>query len=117
MVEESKLSPEEQAALRERAELRKKESKYAKVEPGEKKMFVFDILKVKQVHDRFDSEGTKTRTQYKVIEPSMDLIGRSYEVTNGQAEKIDKLLAQGKTNIWCENHSEVKFTTIKPAES
>lgn len=117
MVDISKLSPEEQAALRERAELRRRESKYAKVEPGEKKMFAFNILKVRQVPDRFDLEGTKTRTQYKVIEPSMDLIERSYEVTNGQAEKIDKLLALGKTNIWCEKDSEGKTTTFKPAES
>jgi hypothetical protein len=117
MVEENKLSPEELAVLKERAEARKKESEWVRLEPGEKRLFTFNTLKAKVVPDRFDAEGVKTRTQYKIIEPNLDLMERKYEVTANQADKIDKILGQGKSNIWCEKDLQGRFTTFKAAES
>jgi hypothetical protein len=113
VAEQAELTPEALANLKENAEARKKESKFIRLEPGERRVFVFDPEKIRRVPSRFDSE--KTTVEYKVIDPNIDMQERTYGVTVNQSGLIDKLLAQGITNILAEKDSQGRFTKFTAA--
>jgi hypothetical protein len=69
MANEIELSPKAKENLRKNAELRRKDSKFIRLQPGEKRRFQFDAEKIEQKEDEFNGKKTQ-RFYYVVIEPN-----------------------------------------------
>jgi hypothetical protein len=68
-TESQVLSPKAKENLRKNAELRQKDSKFIKLQTGEKRIFRFDAEKIQQEEDEFNGKKTQ-RFYYIVTEPN-----------------------------------------------
>jgi hypothetical protein len=91
----TELSPKAKENLRKNAELRQKNSKYIKLQPGEKKVLQFDPEKMTPTVAEYN--GTKTqRYQYTVTEPNSGSSQEKYLTVGKQtSEEIDSHLSKG----------------------
>ncbi len=64
-----RLSPKAKQNLQRNAELRQKDSKFIKLQPGEKKVLQFNPENIEQVEAEFNGKKTQ-RYQYTVTEPN-----------------------------------------------
>jgi hypothetical protein len=85
--------------LRRNEESRKKESKYVKLESGEKRTLRFDPEKMKPVEVEFDGKKS-TRYQYVVTDPSeLDQPEKFFTVSKRNSAVIDTYLTEGKSEL------------------
>jgi hypothetical protein len=94
------ISEKAKENLRRNEESRKKESKYIKLESGEKRVLLrFDPEKMKPVEVEFDGKK-RTRYQYVVTDPSKpDQPEKFFTVGKRDSAVIDILLAEGKSEL------------------
>jgi hypothetical protein len=91
------LSPKAKENLQRNAELRQKDSKFIKLQPGEKKVLQFNPESIEQVEAEFNGKKTQ-RYQYTITEPNNG--NRNQEekyMTVGKrtSEEIDSYLSEG----------------------
>jgi hypothetical protein len=90
------LSPKAKENLQRNAEL-KQDSKFIKLQPGEKRVLQFNAEKIEQIEAEFNGRKTQ-RYQYTVIEPNSNDSQEKYlEVGKRTSEDIDAYLSEGKT--------------------
>lgn len=83
--------------LRRNEESRKKETKYVKLEPGEKRTLHFNAEKMGPVEQEFDGKKV-IRYQYTVTDPNdPDQQEKYFTVSKRNSAIIDTYLSQGKT--------------------
>jgi hypothetical protein len=87
---ETTLSPKAKEVLQRNAELRQRDSKFIKIEPGEKKVLQFNPEKVEQVEAEFNG--------YTVIEEGISQ-EKYLEVGKRTSEDIDSFLLEGVSNL------------------
>jgi hypothetical protein len=79
------------------AELRRRESKFIKMQSGEKRVFQIDPKRTEQIEAEFN--GSKTiRFRYTVIEEGSDK-EQYFEVSKRTSEDIDTFLMEGATRL------------------
>jgi hypothetical protein len=92
------LSPKAKENLQRNAELRKKDSKFIKLQPGEKKVLQFNPENIEQIEAEFNGKKTQ-RYQYTVTEPNNSGNSNQEEkyMTVGKrtSEEIDSYLSEG----------------------
>jgi hypothetical protein len=94
---EAQLSEKAKENLQRNEESRKKDSKYVKLEPGERVTLHFDPEKIDQVELEFDGKKTK-RYQYAVTDPNEPEQPEKYfTVSKRISAVIDTYLAEGKS--------------------
>jgi hypothetical protein len=89
------LSPKAKENLQRNAELRQKDSKFIKLQPGEKKALLFNPEKIEQVEAEFNGKKT-LRYQYAVTEPYNSNSNQEKYLTVGKrtSEEIDTYLTE-----------------------
>jgi|SRR5215216_6918701 hypothetical protein len=92
---ETTLSPKAKEVLQRNAELRQRDSKFIKIEPGEKKVLQFNPEKVEQVEAEFNG---KKSMRYTVIEEGISQ-EKYLEVGKRTSEDIDSFLLEGVSNL------------------
>ena len=93
----TELSPKAKENLRKNAELRQKNSKFIKLQPGEKTVLEFNPEKIEQTEAEFNGRKTQ-RYQYTVTEPNSDSNQERYlTVGKRTSEDIDSHLSEGHT--------------------
>jgi hypothetical protein len=93
----SDLSDKARENLQRNEESRKKESKYVKLDPGEKVLLHFDTEKMGPVEGEFDGKKV-IRYQYTVTDPdNPDQQERYFTVSKRTSAVIDTYLSEGKT--------------------
>jgi hypothetical protein len=71
-------------------------SKYAKIQPGEKVVWLFDAENMEPVEQEFD--GKKVRKfQYAVVDPNKPNHERYWTANRNTSEQIDAFLSEGQT--------------------
>ena len=90
------LSPKAKENLRKNAELRQKNSKFIKIQPGEKTVLQFNPEKMEQTEAVFNGKKTQ-RYQYTVIDPDNESQEKYLEVGKQTSEEIDSHLSEGHT--------------------
>jgi hypothetical protein len=94
-TESQVLSPKAKENLRKNAELRRKDSKFIRLQPGKKRIFQFDAEKIEQKEDEFNGKKTQ-RFYYIVTEPNSGIDQERYLPVGKQtSESIDSYLAEG----------------------
>jgi hypothetical protein len=94
---EAQLSEKAKENLQRNEESRKKDSKYLKLQPGEKVTLHFDPEKIDQVELEFDGKKNK-RYQYAVTDPNEPEQPEKYfTVSKRISAVIDTYLAEGKS--------------------
>jgi hypothetical protein len=91
------VSPKAKEVLQRNAELRQRDSKFIKVEPGEKKILQFNPEKIEQVEAEFNGKKSM-RFRYTVIEEGTDQ-EKYLEVGKRTSEDIDSFLVEGATRL------------------
>lgn len=91
------LSPKAKENLKRNAELRQKDNKFVKLQPGEKKVFRFDPEKIEQVEAEFN--GKKSQRYRYIVTDINDSNNQEQflEVGKRTSEDIDAYLSEGKT--------------------
>jgi hypothetical protein len=90
------LSERAKENLQRNAESRKKDSKFVKLEPGEKTTLHFDPEKIEPVEVEF--EGKKSiRYQYSVTDPNEPEKSKYFTVSKRNSALIDTYLAEGQS--------------------
>jgi hypothetical protein len=93
----TELSLKAKENLRKNAELRQKNSKYIKLQPGEKIVLQFNPEKIEQIEAEFNGRKTQ-RYQYTVTEPNSGSNQEKYlTVGKRTSEEIDSHLSEGHT--------------------
>jgi hypothetical protein len=94
------LSPKAEEVLQRNAELRQKDSKFIKIEPGQKKILKFNPEKIEQVEAEFNGKKSM-RFRYTVIEEgnSTEDQEKYLEVGKRTSEDIDSFLVEGTTKL------------------
>jgi len=93
----SELSETAKENLRRNEESRKKDSKYVKIEPGEKRTLHFDPEKMEPVDSEYNGEKT-IRYQYTVTDPNQpDQSEKWFQLSKRNSAQVDTLLAEGKS--------------------
>ena len=93
------LSPKAKEVLQRNAELRQKDNKFIKIEPGQKKILKFDAEKIEQVEAEFNGKKSM-RFRYTVIEEGAAVDQEKYlEVGKRTSEDIDSFLVEGATRL------------------
>ena len=83
--------------LRRNEDSRKKDSKYVKLDPGEKRTLHFNAEKMEPLEAEFDGKKS-TRYQYTVTEPNdPDQQEKYFTVSKRTSAIIDTYLSEGKT--------------------
>lgn len=83
--------------LRRNEESRKKETKYVKLDPGEKRTLHFNAEKMEPVQVEFDGKNS-VRYQYAVTDPNdPDQQEKYFTVSKRTSAVIDTYLSEGKT--------------------
>lgn len=96
-VNTQELSPKAKEVLRRNAELRQRDSKFIKIEPGQKKTLKFNPEKIEQVEAEFNGKKS-IRYRYTVTDPSDNSNQEKYlEVGKRTSEDIDAYLSEGTT--------------------
>jgi hypothetical protein len=90
------LSPKAKENLQRNAQLRQKDSKFIKLQPGEKRILQFDPEKIEQIEAEFNGRKTQ-RYQYTVTEPNSSSNQEEKYLTVGKrtSEEIDSYLMEG----------------------
>lgn len=91
------LSPKAKEVLQRNAELRQRDSKFIKIEPGEKKVLQFNPEKVEQVEAEFNGKKSM-RFRYTVIEEGISQ-EKYLEVGKRTSEDIDSFLLEGVSKL------------------
>jgi hypothetical protein len=91
------LSPKAKEILQRNAELRQKDSKFIKIESGQKKILKFNPEKIEQVEAEFNGKKSM-RFRYTVIEEGADQ-EKYLEVGKRTSEDIDSFLGEGATRL------------------
>jgi hypothetical protein len=94
---ETALSPKAKEVLQRNAELRQRDSKFIKIEPGEKKVLQFNPEKVEQVEAEFNGKKSM-RFRYTVIEEGISQ-EKYLEVGKRTSEDIDSFLMEGVSKL------------------
>jgi hypothetical protein len=92
------LSPKAKEILQRNAELRQKDSKFIKIEPGQKKILKFNPEKIEQVEAEFNGKKSM-RFRYTVIEEGSTDQEKYLEVGKRTSEDIDSFLGEGATRL------------------
>jgi hypothetical protein len=92
------LSPKAKEILQRNAELRQKDSKFIKIEPGQKKILNFNPEKIEQVEAEFNGKKSM-RFRYAVIEEGSTDQEKYLEVGKRTSEDIDSFLGEGATRL------------------
>jgi hypothetical protein len=82
--------------LRRIAELRRKDSKYIKLQAGEKITLYFNAEKIEPVESEFNGKKTQ-RYQYTVLEPDFPEDEKYFPASKRTSEVIDTHLTEGRT--------------------
>jgi hypothetical protein len=91
------LSEKAKENLQRNEESRKKESKYVKLQPGEKATFHFDAEKIDQVEVEFDGKKS-IRYQYAITDPNeLEQTYKYFTVSKRNSAVIDTILAEGQS--------------------
>src|SRR6478736_182905 len=97
--ESTVLSPKAKENLQRNAELRQKDSKFVKIQPGEKRVLEFNPEKIEQMEAEFNGKKTQ-RYQYAVTEPSSGNNQEKYlSVGKRTSEEIDSYLGEGNNTL------------------
>jgi hypothetical protein len=90
------LSPKAKENLQRNAESRQKDSKFIKLQPGEKRVLQFNPENIEQIEAEFNGEKT-LRYQYTVTEPNNGNNNQEKYLTVGKrtSEEIDTYLSEG----------------------
>jgi hypothetical protein len=91
------LSPKAKEVLQRNAELRQKDNKFIKIEPGQKKLLKFNPEKIEQVEAEFNGKKSM-RFRYTVIEEGTDQ-EKYLEVGKRTSEDIDSFLGEGASRL------------------
>jgi hypothetical protein len=91
------LSPKAKEVLQRNAELRQRDSKFIKIEPGQKKILKFNPEKIEQVEAEFNGKKSM-RFRYTVIEEGTDQ-EKYIEVGKRTSEDIDSFLGEGASRL------------------
>lgn len=97
MTQITELSAEAKQIIQRNIEARQQDSKFVKLQPGEKKVFQFVPEKTEQVVADFNGKKS-LRFRYTVIEEGSDQ-EKYFEVSKTSSEKIDALLIEGHTRL------------------
>jgi hypothetical protein len=98
-VNTQELSPKAKEVLRRNAELRQRDSKFIKIESGEKKILRFNAEKIEQVEAEFNGKKSM-RFRYTVTEDGSNANQEKYlEVGKRTSEDIDAFLEEGATKL------------------
>jgi hypothetical protein len=92
------LSPKAKEILQRNAELRQRDSKFIKIEPGQKKILKFNPEKIEQVEAEFNGKKSM-RFRYTVIEEGSTDQEKYLEVGKRTSEDIDSFLGEGATRL------------------
>jgi hypothetical protein len=95
------LSPKAKEVLQRNAESRQRDSKFIKIEPGQKKILKFNPEKIEQVEAEFNGKKSM-RFRYTVIEEggsSTEDQEKYLEVGKRTSEDIDSFLVEGATRL------------------
>ena len=93
------LSPKAEEVLQRNAELRQKDNKFIKIEPGQKKILKFNPEKIEEVEAEFNGKKSM-RFRYTVIDEGSGNNQEKYlEVGKRTSEDIDSFLAEGATKL------------------
>lgn len=94
------LSPKAKEVLQRNAELRQRDNKFIKIEPGQKKILKFNPEKIEQVEAEFNGKKSM-RFRYTVIEEGSNSTDQEkyIEVGKRTSEDIDAFLAEGATRL------------------
>jgi hypothetical protein len=92
------LSPKAKEVLQRNAELRQRDSKFIKIEPGQKKILKFNPEKIEQVEAEFNGKKSM-RFRYTVIEEGSTDQEKYLEVGKRTSEDIDSFLVEGATRL------------------
>jgi hypothetical protein len=96
---EERLSPKAKEVLQRNAELRQRDNKFIKIEPGQKKILKFNPEKIEQVEADFNGKKSM-RFRYTIIEEGGSTDQEKYlEVGKRTSEDIDAFLAEGATRL------------------
>src|SRR5688500_18333569 len=98
---EEGLSPKAKEVLQRNAELRQKDNKFIKVEPGQRKILKFNPEKIEQVEADFNGKKS-IRFRYTVMEEggsSSSDQEKYLEVGKRTSEDIDAFLMEGATRL------------------
>jgi hypothetical protein len=89
------LSPKAKENLQRNAELRQKDSKFIKLQPGEKRVLQFNPEKIEQTEAEFNGRKTP-RYQYAVRDPNSGTNQEKYlTVGKRTSEEVDSYLMEG----------------------
>ena len=96
---EERLSPKAKEVLQRNAELRQRDNKFIKIEPGQKNILKFNPEKIEQVEAEFNGKKS-LRFRYTVMEEGNDNDQEKYlEVGKRTSEDIDSFLMEGATRL------------------
>jgi hypothetical protein len=87
------LSPKAKEVLQKNAELRRRDNKFIKIGPGEKKVLTFNPEKIEQVEAEFNGKKSM-RFRYTVYEEGTDQ-EKYLEAGKRTSEDIDSFLLEG----------------------
>jgi hypothetical protein len=97
MATTAELSPKAKENLRKNAELRQKNSKFIKLQPGEKTVLQFNPEKIEQTEAEFNGRKTQ-RYQYMITELNSGSNQEKYlTVGKRTSEEIDSHLSEGRS--------------------
>jgi hypothetical protein len=93
------LSPKAKENLQRNAELRQNDSKFVKLQPGEKRVLGFNPEKIEQMEAEFNGKKSQ-RYQYAVIEPNSGSNQEKYLIVGKRtSEEIDSYLGEGHNTL------------------
>ena len=94
-----RLSPKAKEILQRNADRRRRDNKFIKIEPGEKKVLIFNPEKIDQVEAEFNGKKS-TRFRYTIIEEGTENNEEKYlEVGKRASEDIDSYLLEGVNKL------------------
>ena len=111
------LSEKAKENLRRNEESRKKNSKYIKLQPGEKTILHFDAEKTEPIEVEFDGKKV-IRYQYTVTDPNdLEQSEKYFTASKRDSVQIDTYLAEGKSILKLDRIGAGKETIyiIRPA--
>jgi hypothetical protein len=94
---EEGLSPKAKEILQRNAELRQKDNRFIRIEPGQRKILKFNPEKIEQMEAEFNGKKSM-RFRYTVIEEGADQ-EKYLEVGKRTSEDIDAFLVEGAMRL------------------
>jgi hypothetical protein len=114
LSEKARLNLERNAKIREN---RDENSKYAKIQSGEKVVWLFNAENIEPVEQEFDGKKVQ-RFQYVVVDPNYSEKERLWTANRITSEQIDAYLSEGQTLLKIQRIGSGKDTryNIMPAD-